>query len=580
MAPGFKAARKFLNNRLGGNNRPNWLKLPTAVQHDRNSGEALSVCLIVKNEEAFLGQCLKSVKDIATQIVVVDTGSTDRTIEIAKDHGAEVYSFAWCDDFSVARNAALEHVTGDWVLMLDADEELSPAACAALRQHIAQREVMAWRLPLVDVGHEAEGASYVPRLFRNAPGLFFVGRIHEQVFSSVEARRAEWGLENRIGEATILHHGYTAAVARDRNKLERNLRLLERAVEEQPEDPNLLMNLGQELSRAGREPESLVRYWQAFECLSSKPAAEIPPELRQTLLSQFCTRLTAAKQFRDIVSILTSPAGKLGMTASLHFALGLAHLELGEFTEAVEQLQLCLAKRGERSFCPINKDINTAAPYHCLALAQAQLGSLSEADQSFQSGLKETGYTEGLRIDYARFLFEQDRPIDALQCLNQAIASDVNQPAVWRLGGQIALSRPDFLEFAVDWTGEAVRHVPNDATVLAQRAEVLLLTQQLAPSAQLWSEVERREHSTRAVAALIFCQLADPATKSASLAAPADSELVGVTRAFIEWYRKCVGAGANQLVLSVNGRLPELRVLLPQAADLIESALAEAAAPA
>jgi glycosyltransferase involved in cell wall biosynthesis len=85
----------------------------------------LSVCLIVKNEEKFLGQCLKSVRDLASQIVVVDTGSTDRTVEIAKEYGAEVYSFAWCDDFSAARNAALEHATGDWVLVLDADEELS-----------------------------------------------------------------------------------------------------------------------------------------------------------------------------------------------------------------------------------------------------------------------------------------------------------------------------------------------------------------------------------------------------------------------------------------------------------------------
>ena len=86
----------------------------------------LTVCLIVKNEEKFLGQCLDSVRGLADQIVVVDTGSTDRTVDIAREHGAEVHTFAWCDDFSAARNAALEHATGDWILMLDADEELPP----------------------------------------------------------------------------------------------------------------------------------------------------------------------------------------------------------------------------------------------------------------------------------------------------------------------------------------------------------------------------------------------------------------------------------------------------------------------
>src|SRR6185437_14264466 len=102
-------------------NRPEWLKLPVEVQSPKSKVQSrLSVCLIVKNEEKFIAQCLKSVQGLAQQIVVVDTGSTDRTIEIAREHGAEIHSFTWCDDFSAARNAMLEHVTGDWVLALDA----------------------------------------------------------------------------------------------------------------------------------------------------------------------------------------------------------------------------------------------------------------------------------------------------------------------------------------------------------------------------------------------------------------------------------------------------------------------------
>ncbi|SVD21962.1 uncharacterized protein METZ01_LOCUS374816, partial [marine metagenome] len=96
-----------------------WPGLPTEIGESR-----LTVCMIAKNEEEFIGQALASVKDVAHQIIVVDTGSTDRTVEIAREHGAEVHEFVWNDHFADARNHALQYARGDWVLILDADEEL------------------------------------------------------------------------------------------------------------------------------------------------------------------------------------------------------------------------------------------------------------------------------------------------------------------------------------------------------------------------------------------------------------------------------------------------------------------------
>ena len=573
LAPGWKPVRQFLNRRLKGSAHPQWLTLPSSLRSKpTDQGPKLSVLLITKNEEKFIGQCLSSVKDLADQIVVVDTGSTDRTVEIAKEHGAEVHSFTWCDDFSAARNAALEHVTGDWVLMLDADEELSPESRAVLQAHQADAGVIAWRLPIVDIGREDEGHSFVPRLFRNAPALFFVGRVHEQVFSSIEVRRQEWGLDNRLGEATLIHHGYTKEMMRDRNKIERNLHLLERAVEELPGEPNLLMSLGQELSRSGREAEALDRYWEAFRSMAAKPAAEITPELRETLLSQFATRLTAAKRFADVVQVLTAPEAQPLEAASLHFALGLAYLELGQFQEAAEQMRACLAKRDRPSLCLIHKDIRSAAPHHCLALCEIALGNSPAAEEAFQAALQQTGHVERVRLEYARFLFEQNRPLDALARLNEGVAANPQDTTAWQFGGRIALSKPEFLEFACDWTGEALRHLPRDNALLAQRAEALLLHQEINEAQPLWQQLVLQDPQPWTVAGLTFCQLAS----GSPVTAPEGHDPSALTRALLDWYRKAVNAGAQDTIRRLNARLDDLSPLLPDAAQFLKAVLADA----
>ena len=133
---GLGPAKQFLKKAGKGKRKAEDSALASIIAADvsriTHHASRITVCLIVKNEEQFLAQCLKSVRGFAAQIVVVDTGSTDRTVEIAREFGAEIYSFAWCDDFAAARNAALEHATGDWILMLDADEELPAAQHATL----------------------------------------------------------------------------------------------------------------------------------------------------------------------------------------------------------------------------------------------------------------------------------------------------------------------------------------------------------------------------------------------------------------------------------------------------------------
>ena len=575
FAPGWSPVKQFLSKPLKGDVELDWLDASCLTPH----ASRLSVCLIVKNEEKFLAQCLKSVRGFASQIVVVDTGSTDRTVEIAREFGAEMYSFAWCDDFSAARNAALEHATGDWILMLDADEELPAAQHAKLLSDMKNANVIAFRLPLVNVGQEIEGRSFIPRLFRNAPEVFFHGRIHEQVFPSLLVPAKKWGLKTALGTAEILHHGYTPEIVRDRNKVERNLKLLRSAVQEDPADVNLVMNLGLELVRSDDLAGGIEKYRAAYEMMSAQPVADLVPELREVLLTQFTSQLYKVRGHAEVVGVLNSPlARRGGLTASLHFALGLAHFELKQFSEAADQMRQCLTKRKQPGLTPINTDILTAAPAHCLALCLAKLGDPAGAEKAFAAALAETGHAEAAKLDYAKFLSETNRSVDALHTLHEIVAANPRQLAAWRLGGEIALAKPEFLEFARDWTGEAFQALPENPAIAAQRAEALMLNGDPATAAGLWEKIWRSEPEPRTLAALILCETAG----GLQLHAPATgSDEQATSRAFIEWYQRLIAAQAARVLIGqLNGQLEKLSRALPTAAQMLATALSEVDVPA
>ena len=574
LAPEWSPAKQFLKKTLKGGAKPGWLKVPAAVQNLKAGKPRLSVCLIVKNEEKFLAQCLKSVREMAQQLIIVDTGSTDRTVEIAKEFGAEIYTHPWNDDFAAARNAALEHATGDWILMLDADEEIPAGQSTNMLADINNVRVLAYRLPLINAGKEAEGRSFVPRLARNVPGAYYTGRIHEQVFPSLIPFCKSWGLKTAMGRAKILHHGYNQEMMRDRNKIERNLKLLQQACEEDPTDVNLVMNLGLELVRSGDLPAGVARYREAFRLMSQLPADGLAPELREVLLTQFTSQLYKIGRHEEVVEILNSPLAKNGgLTASLHFALGLSQFELTHYSEAAEQVRECLAKRKQPALSPVNTDILTSMPNHCLALALQKTNDPAGAERAFQAALTENGRQEIVKLDYAKFLAGANRPVEALHAMHELVAANCRNNLLWRTGGEMALSRPEFLKFACDWTGEAMRYVADDSVVVAQRAEALMLSGDTAGAAELWEQVWNGDRQPKALAALILCEAIELQTTHA----PEDArEETSASMAFIAWYQRLISMRAKTVIDRLNEQMDKLSRALPTAAGKIEAALAKA----
>jgi tetratricopeptide (TPR) repeat protein len=211
---------------------------------------SVAAAIIAKNEEEVIEETISRLLPAVDEIVVVDTGSTDSTAEIATKMGAKVYHFEWNDDFSAARNYALSKVKCDWVIFVDADEQLdksdndSVRLAAGLFNHLNPPAIL--RVVIISDSGAGNDVSYdITRLFPTRFGLQWWGRIHEQV-RSPEGQPAIM-YPHPMVRIRFYHSGYQPTVMEKKNKLQRNIKLLKQAVEEDPDDVTAWGFLGREL---------------------------------------------------------------------------------------------------------------------------------------------------------------------------------------------------------------------------------------------------------------------------------------------------------------------------------------------
>lgn len=269
---------------------------------------SLSLCMIVKNEAATLPKCLSSVKRVVDEMVVLDTGSIDRTPYIAQQFGAKVHHFKWCNDFSAARNAALKYVTGDWILVLDADETLTPAIVPQLQEAIARDEYLLINLVRHEVGAEQSPYSLVSRLFRNHPDIHFERPYHALVDDSVSAiltKEPHWQVGYLPGVA-ILHAGYQKSAIAQNNKYAKAAAAMEGFIATHPDDPYVCSKLGALYVETGKITQGM--------------------ELLRRGLHQMSISRTGGEENYDILY-------------ELHYHLGIAYSRLKNSPQAISHYQ-------------------------------------------------------------------------------------------------------------------------------------------------------------------------------------------------------------------------------------------------
>ena len=148
--------------------------------------DTLSVCIIAKNEENNLLRCLESIKGIADEVILVDTGSFDKTISIAEKYNAKIIEFPWGKNFSTARNKALEMATKDWILCLDCDEALDSSQVYEIKRKLKNSKNLGFRLKLANViDNKLYNGKHILRIIRNNSGFYYSGKINEKIMNSI-----------------------------------------------------------------------------------------------------------------------------------------------------------------------------------------------------------------------------------------------------------------------------------------------------------------------------------------------------------------------------------------------------------
>ncbi|MGA7933745.1 MAG: glycosyltransferase [Kovacikia sp.] len=225
----------------------------------------LSLCMIVKNEGKNLARCLASAQPYVDEMVIIDTGSQDNTLEIAAQYGAKLDYFEWCDDFAAARNYSLSKVSGEWILHLDADEELIVEDFSFRQQLLTQSDVLVYAVTRTDINLPEASflGGFHARVLRNIPGFRYVNRYHEQLQYEGDRPLVHQYLQG----VKILHYGNSDEIALREKTLTRDIPILESIHQQEGLSFWLLDCLARNYLRTDQFDRAQEYYQEAFDRL-------------------------------------------------------------------------------------------------------------------------------------------------------------------------------------------------------------------------------------------------------------------------------------------------------------------------
>lgn len=368
----------------------------------------ITLCMIVKNEETSLPRCLDSVKDVVEEMIIVDTGSTDATIDIIKAYGANLYRFEWNNNFSTARNYGLQYVKTDWIISLDADEVLAKEIVPEIKAGIKSPQNLLINFLRQEVGANQSPYSLVSRCFRRHPQVYFNRPYHSMVDDSVIKLltvEPDWQIIE-IDKVGIYHYGYQPGAISSLDKDTRARIIMEGFYRENPEDayvcsklagiyiksgevekgisllqqalnfsttPHILFEIHYHLGNAYTRRESIPLALEHYEQAIEQPISDILKLGAYNNLASLMQALgdseTGIKIYREAISI--DPGFALG-----YYNLGMTLKQIGRYLEAIEAYQKA-----------IELDPDYAYTYQNLGVAYLKIGKIKLSLEAFEQAI-------------------------------------------------------------------------------------------------------------------------------------------------------------------------------------------------
>lgn len=446
-----------------------WLEKHSVVLPEEPVGTRISLCMIARNDAEFLEECLQSVEGVVDEIVLVDTGSTDETPLIAQQYGAKVIHTEWRNDFAWARNMALQHTTGDWVLILDADERLNgPKTRQALLEGARHPQYVGYYIEVLNiVDFERPDQQFMHRIvrfFRRLPYARWEGALHEQITPSLVQHG---GRIATLTNAQILHIGYEKTILERKNKAQRNLDILYTLLQENPDDLFYLFNLANTYYTMGDYEKALPLLESV--CKETDPSQDHMPHT----WSLWVACLRHLDRPEEAIQVAEQAIQRGIDYPGIYFEKAQSHRALQKDTLAYEALLEVprsamriglLGADGETlqtgSGFVGDLTIVTYKWRHLIADTLIALGRLDEAEPYLNYLMHHHSHNSSIVLLYADWLRLQNRFEDAHQVYEQLAQDPAHAPVAWRMIADLWWQQKQFAR-AIPALKNLCDHFPN-----------------------------------------------------------------------------------------------------------------------
>ncbi|WP_099191483.1 glycosyltransferase [Tepidibacter mesophilus] len=345
--------------------------------------KTISLCMIVKNEEKYLHRCLSSIEDLVDEIIIVDTGSIDNTIGIAKEFSAKIYHYEWDNNFSNARNFSLSHATKDWIILMDADDEFVSDDKEKFIDIVNTSNKHGHYFKTLSYAGDRVGENIVSnlnlRLIKNINKYKFIGAIHEQI----DCISGDIEYKNFSSEdIRVIHYGYLNDVAKDKNKRQRNIGIIKEELEKNPNNNFHLFNLGNEYFAMGDNEKAFELFDSAYKKLDFNSGYASKLVIRRIMC------LHQLKRDELALKSINEGLEKYPKFTDLEFMKGMINLKYKRYTLCIDSFTRCIECGNAPFHLEFLDGCGTYRPYQALGEIYFTLDDFNRALICFQKAFE------------------------------------------------------------------------------------------------------------------------------------------------------------------------------------------------